>query len=162
MVKRYSGSIGVIPNMKKSQFRLTYLVSLIGIILIIVTFKFLFLNRIIQSTEINIQSIKEDIKIDNFFSLYLKTPVGDYTITDYIIYYYYTSDGDILEQETDKVLKKMYGEDVKWGLNIENRIIDNYDSPGARIPKKTYVASIPLFPDSDKKMISVTLSIYKK
>jgi len=115
--------------MKKGFIGLNMLLSIVAIAI----FLFLLWWYIVPSNiGVNTATIESSItksKGENFFTTYLKTPIDDATIADYILYYHYTGDSTKLKSETSKIVQKAYQEvyedEVDWKLTVGDKQIES-------------------------------------
>jgi len=128
-------------------------------IIFIGLFIFMFFNSFDYS---KVNAKKEIIKsvdmIDDNFVLvnYLKTPVDDgKTIADLIVDYDAKGVGkDKIEEETNEIFKNVYGDDVYWLLEINEKEI-GYDGDGVALNIKQEA----IIPSYENKILRIKLTI---
>jgi hypothetical protein len=118
--------------MKKGEEALTFVFSMIFLVIILFVFFALFSIDSINKKDYVIMGV-ESAKININLINYLRTPLDDNTtIYDLIVNSYYKDDYDDLERETNNVFNKIYNKDLcpLWKINgkINNNKFFEYES----------------------------------
>ena len=142
---------------KRAQFGFEQAIAIIIIAALFLLFIRFFLKPL-DHIEVEISSEKAQVDGNSFLLLYLKTPVGNATMSDYILYFYQTGDSELLKKETDAVFKVAFGDNTFWKSEIGEKSIQNYVSVIS--DPRVYETTFPLFPDSSNGQIKLRLNIY--
>ena len=142
---------------RKSLLKLNFVFSVFLILILLFLFYNYFLKDM-DSIKVKITSEKTAIDREAFFLTYLRTPISNETMADRLIYFYFSGDDSLIKDETDKIIKEIYGESKKWKIEVGEKSFSNYVSITSS--PKTFDINLPLFDDSTKNEILVRLNLY--